>query len=752
MDPSKAKSFDYEPDLKRCKEFLEKFGTIVEEDGIHNFVYKYERILREVAERRRRVIEISLDDIIEYQSSWSDLVYSIEKNAVRFNALFCKAVDDILSVTETQIQGEDDVVDILWRHRQLRAEEFAAQRAQEEVQESGVKDPRQAAKQMAAELARNFPEELRRRYELRLLPRSSTKPKIVRDVKAGDIGRLIKIKAIVTRATEVQPRVRVATYSCEECGHELYQEVVGAAFMPISRCLSAVCVANRTSGKLSMQSRGSKFQKFQSLRVQELAEHVPVGHIPRTISVHLTGELTRTCTPGEIVTISGIFLPLNAGGGFRGHGGAMLSDTFIDATSMVRFKKSYTSYDVSSVDQETILSLAAQGEKAYSSLAGSIAPEIFGHTDVKKALLLLMVGGSERKLPGGMKIRGDINVCLMGDPGVAKSQLLKHISTVAPRGVYTSGKGSSGVGLTAAVLRDPVTGDLVLEGGSLVLADKGICCIDEFDKMEDSDRTAIHEVMEQQTISIAKAGITTTLNARTSILAAANPAFGRSPSENINLPAALLSRFDLMFVLLDKPDLEYDTALAEHVSFVHRNGHHPPLEIEVFSPEFLRTYISQARKFMPVVPRGLTEYIVSAYTNMRRVESESSVEFSYTTARTLLGILRLSTALARIRFDEEVRESDVSEALRLMHASKSSLYEQEKNKGNRVDVTGDIYGIIRIMAQPNPRAPIMYEQILPKVVAKGYTQQQLDTCLDDYERLDVWRVSNNRMEIRINDS
>lgn len=228
-------------------------------------------------------------------------------------------------------------------------------------------------------------------------------------------------------------------------------------------------------------------------------------------------------------------------------------ETYLEVYSIKREKKSYSDHEISEEVQQKILEMrdSMSHEEIYEILSKSIAPEIFGMEDIKKALLLLMIGGSTLEMKDGMRIRGDINMAMIGDPGVAKSQLLKHIARVSPRGVYTTGKGSSGVGLTASLIKDLNTGEMSLEAGALVLADMGVCCIDEFDKMNETDRTSIHEVMEQQTVSIAKAGMATSLNARTSILAAANPLYGRynkkiSPHKNINLPAALLSRFDLV--------------------------------------------------------------------------------------------------------------------------------------------------------------------------------------------------------------
>ncbi|XP_059403766.1 DNA replication licensing factor mcm7, partial [Carassius carassius] len=615
---------DYMAEKEKCKRFLQEFYS---EDDSGKKVFKYGAQLVSLAHREQVALVLDLDDVAEEDP---ELVESVCENAKRYTGLFADAVHELLPEYREREVVAKDALDVYIEHR-LMMETRGHDPAD-------TRDPRN-----------QYPAELMRRFEVYFRPPSTLKPKVVRDVKADSIGQLVTVRGIVTRATEVKPMMAVATYTCDQCGAETYQPIASPSFTPLIMCPSQECVTNKSGGRLYLQTRGSKFIKFQELRIQEHSDQVPVGNIPRSMTIYARGENTRVAQPGDHVAISGIFLPLLRSG-FRQAIQGLLSETYLECHCITLMNKTEDDeLGTEELSDEELRQITE--EDFYEKLAGSIAPEIYGHEDVKKALLLLLVGGVEQA-PRGMKIRGNINICLMGDPGVAKSQLLSYIDRLAPRSQYTTGRGSSGVGLTAAVMRDPVTGEMTLEGGALVLADLGVCCIDEFDKMADADRTAIHEVMEQQTISIAKAGIMTSLNARCSILAAANPAYGRynprkTLEQNIQLPAALLSRFDLLWLIQDKPDTDNDLRLAQHITYVHQHCKQPPTHFSPIHMKLMRRYISKCKQKQPVVPEALSDYITAAYVEMRK-EARVSKDTTFTSARTLLSILRLSTALARL--------------------------------------------------------------------------------------------------------
>ncbi|XP_034482454.1 DNA replication licensing factor Mcm7 [Drosophila innubila] len=713
---------DYAQDRESIKTFLAEFCKC-DDDGKKEFVYGSQLV--KLAHREQVLITIDLDDLAEFNESLAEAVI---ENCRRYASIFSDVIAELLPSYKQQEVHAKDALDVYIEHRLMM--------------DARNRNPMEQRDERNA-----FPTELMKRFEVGFKPQSTEKALSIREVKAQQIGKLVTVRGIVTRCTEVKPMMVVATYTCDRCGSETYQPVNSLSFIPVQDCPSDDCRVNKAGGRLYLQTRGSKFVKFQEIKMQEHSDQVPVGHIPRSMTILCRGEVTRMAQPGDHVLVSGVFLPM-VRTGFAQMMQGLLSETFLQAHRIICINKND---DISDKDSE--LTPAELEELAqddfYERLATSLAPEIYGHLDVKKALLLLLVGGVDKR-PDGMKIRGSINICLMGDPGVAKSQLLGYISRLAVRSQYTTGRGSSGVGLTAAVMKDPLTGEMTLEGGALVLADQGVCCIDEFDKMADADRTAIHEVMEQQTISIAKAGIMTTLNARVSILAAANPAFGRynprrTVEQNIQLPAALLSRFDLLWLIQDKPDRDNDLRLAKHITYVHSHSKQPPSRVKSLDMNLMRRYINLCKRKHPTIPDELTDYIVGAYVELRR-DARNQKDMTFTSARNLLGILRLSTALARLRLSDRVEKDDVAEALRLLEMSKDSLNQiHEHQKGHVPNTSDRIFAIVRELAGSGKAVKIA--DIMDRCTTKGFKPDQVDKCIDDYEELNVWQVNMGRTKI-----
>jgi len=396
--------------------------------------------------------------------------------------------------------------------------------------------------------------------------------------------------------------------------------------------------------------------------MQELPEELPPGQLPQSFDVFLVGDLVNTSRPGDRVTLSGI---VRAEPEYQqGRGRLRVFKSTIEGNYIEILGKEPENILLTKEDQALIKSIATEAN-AYERLIDSIAPAIHGYETQKEAILLMATRAPRQTLPDGTTIRGDINVLFVGDPGTAKSELLKYSARTAPRGLYTSGRGSTAAGLTAAVVREK-NGMMMLEAGAVVLADQGVASIDEFDKMRNEDRSALHECMEQQTVSVAKGGIVATLNARTSILAAANPVFGkyddyRNIVENVNLPIPLLTRFDLIFVLRDKPDRTHDEELAKHVLELHRKGEYvkePPIAFDI-----LRKYISFAKKTNPILTSEAEERLLDYYLRMRGIGSESMITV---TPRQLEGLIRLATARARILLHEKVTEDDAIRAVSML--------------------------------------------------------------------------------------
>ncbi|KAK5649262.1 hypothetical protein RI129_000291 [Pyrocoelia pectoralis] len=548
-----------------------------------------------------------------------------------------------------------------------------------------------------------------------------------RSLHSRYLGNLVCIEGIVTKCSIINPKVVRSVHYCsvtKKVMERKYADLTSLEAFPTS---SVYPTQDEDGNPLETEFGLSTYKDHQTISIQEMPEKAPAGQLPRSVDVVCDNDLVDCCKPGDRILVVGSYRCLpNKQGSFT-------SGTFravIIACNISQLSKE-ASPSLSRTDVGLCKKLIRKEKDIFSLLAMSIAPSIQGHEYIKKAILCLLLGGEEKVLPNGTRLRGDINVLLIGDPSVAKSQLLRYVLATAPRAIPTTGRGSTGVGLTAAVTTDQDTGERRLEAGAMVLADRGVVCIDEFDKMSDIDRTAIHEVMEQGRVTIAKAGIHASLNARCSVLAAANPVYGKydqykTPMENINLQDSLLSRFDLLFVMLDTVDEEIDSIISDHVVRVHR--YRNPLEqdgeilpmgsgadcystqnpdavdkedsettiYEKYDPllhgkrrgwqktlsvEFMRKYIHFVKILKPKLTREACVIIAEEYSRLR---SEDTMDANVArtqpvTARTLETLIRLATAHAKARMSREVKEEDARAAIELVQYAYFKKVLEKKN-------------------------------------------------------------------------
>ncbi len=487
----------------------------------------------------------------------------------------------------------------------------------------------------------------------------------LRMLGAANIGRLVMVEGIIVRATPVQPQVMRAAFKCKRCGETAYLDQTGPFLKAPLKCEAPHC---QSKGPFEFVQEGSAFIDYQQIRIQERPEDLPPGQLPRTLNVKLVSrDLVDKARPGDHVAITGIvraeapvFPTVGKLRVFRLH----LDANFLDIES----KEPETGF-ITPEEEKKILELA-QDPWIHRNIMRSIAPSIYGYETIKESIMYIIFGGVPKQL-ADITIRGELNILLVGDPGTAKSQLLRYVAAIAPRGLYTSGRGTTAAGLTAAVLRER-GGGMTLEAGALVLADKGVACIDEIDKMRPEDRVAIHEAMEQHTVSIAKGGIVATLNARTAILAAANPSLGRydlykTVTENINLPVTILSRFDLIFVLKDAPEKDLDEKMSAHILELHKRGT-APVETPIPS-DLLRKYISYAKNIRPVLTDDAIQRLKEFYLEMRAITEKIEGSPIAITARQLESLVRLAEARARVALRREVNAEDAEAAIVIMNKS-----------------------------------------------------------------------------------
>ncbi|GKZ23993.1 MCM DNA helicase complex subunit [Aspergillus brasiliensis] len=564
-----------------------------------------------------------------------------------------------------------------------------------------------------------------------------------RTLGSSHLNRMISLEGIVTKCSLVRPKIIQSVHWSERGQKFLTRKYIDAT-MTASGATSMSIYPQEDDEKnpLVTEYGFSTYMDHQTISIQEMPERAPAGQLPRSVDVIVDDDLVDRAKPGDRIQLVGVYRSL---GNRNASSTSATFRTLVLANNIIQLSsKSGGGIAQATITDTDIRNINKISKKkgVFELLSHSLAPSIYGHDYIKKAILLMLLGGMEKNLDNGTHLRGDINILMVGDPSTAKSQLLRFVLNTAPLAIATTGRGSSGVGLTAAVTSDKETGERRLEAGAMVLADRGVVCIDEFDKMSDVDRVAIHEVMEQQTVTIAKAGIHTSLNARCSVLAAANPIYGqydphKDPHKNIALPDSLLSRFDLLFVVTDDIEDSKDRMVSEHVLRMHRyrqpgteegapvreqlhqtlgvgledtQDSNQPTDvyekfnvmlhagmahmsrsknknIEILSIPFIKKYIQYAKsRVKPVLTKGAADHIVATYSALRNDElSGNQRRTSPITARTLETLIRLSTAHAKSRLSNRVEERDakVAESI-LRFAMFKELVEDERRKRRKV--------------------------------------------------------------------
>ncbi|GME60470.1 Mini-chromosome maintenance DNA-dependent ATPase [Neofusicoccum parvum] len=601
-----------------------------------------------------------------------------------------------------------------------------------------------------------------------LLLHSSASQISIRDLNATNVSHLVRIPGIVIGASTLTSKATTLHIQCRNCQHSEVLPVT-SGFAGIS--LPRTCGRVPTEGDNNVDKcpldpyfvvhEKCQFIDQQVLKLQEAPDQVPVGELPRHILISADRYLCNRVVPGSRCTVMGVFSIYQSKGAKGGSGAVAIRNPYLRAVGIhsdvdhtMKGNATFTEEE-----EQEFLEMSRRPD-IYELLAGCIAPSIYGNVDIKKAIACLLFGGSKKILPDGMKLRGDINVLLLGDPGTAKSQLLKFVEKVAPIAIYTSGKGSSAAGLTASVQRDHNTREFYLEGGAMVLADGGVVCIDEFDKMRDEDRVAIHEAMEQQTISIAKAGITTILNARTSVLAAANPIFGRyddlkTPGENIDFQTTILSRFDMIFIVRDEHERGRDERIAKHVMGIHMGGRGVEEQVQAEIPvEKMKRYISYCKqKCAPRLSAEAAEKLSSHFVSIRRqvhaaemtANARSSIPI---TVRQLEAIVRITESLAKMTLSPIATEAHVDEAIRLFLASTMDAVTQGEGQGSR-ELMEEVN---KVEEELRRRLPIGWTTSLATlkrefVDAKGYSEQALNRALVVMQRRETVQIRHGGAQV-----